>query len=281
MKSEDAITQCANCDRPLESTDAYCRACGQQIISPESRTFAHLVKVSAEEATSLDGRALRSFALLLSRPGYLSRQFRLGRRQRYITPIGLFLMANLVFFLLPGLTDFSLNLSNQLSSQFYSGWVRTWIESAAARTDGGFDALALAYQMRSDEIAKVLVIFHVPFLALVSLLLSFSRRHFFADHVVAALHLFAFLMLYYALMPFTIEPLLKLINAVVPFEIPVWSLAVSLQFLYVPLMLRGAFGYAWLRVLPTALAYLFGLLWVHFLYRFALFLLAFGSLSIQ
>lgn len=193
--------------------------------------------------------------------------------------MGLFLLANLVFFLAPSLSDFNLSLSDQYRMQPYSAWIAPLVQPALDESQQITPALAQAYQMRANEIAKVMVVMHVPLLALISLLLGLDKRLYYADHVVAVLHFFAFLMLYYAALPHLIVPLLHLVVGLTPWEPPVWRIAVSVQFLYLPLMLRRAFEYPWWRVLPTTLVLLGSLYIVHSGYRLTQFLLAWVSME--
>ncbi len=272
---------CPNCGAELSVGDRYCRNCGQHLRDSSARALWPLLKSSLAEATDLDGRVLGTLRLLLTRPGFLCREYQQGRRQRYLTPIGVFLLANLIYFLAPSLTDFNVTLRDQITLQVYSEWIAAWVREAATAYPGGMQSMAAAYQEVANDFAPAMMIVHVPMLAAVSLLLAFNRNHYYADHVVATLHLFAFLMLYYAALPYLVEPLLQLLNGVSPVALPVWSLAVSLQFLYVPLLLRGAFGYSWLRLIPTTAIYLVALLLIHFVYRLVQFLVVFGYVQLS
>jgi len=240
----------------------------------------HLLKASLAEVSSVDSRLLRSMGLLVARPGVLSREYRLGRRQRYLSPISLFLIANVVFFLAPSLSDFSITLIDQQRLQPYSPWISGWIEAMVARGDLTLSELARAYEFRVAELAKTMVILHVPLLALASVLLTLDKRFYYADHVVMALHFFAFLMWYYTLMPWLVVPPLNLLDTLTTgFDIPVWRLAVSLQYLYVPFMLRTALDMSWWRVIPTTLVLFLALRGIHVIYRFVQFVVTFSFVA--
>lgn len=271
-------TPCANCDGPLQCDADYCPACGQRVLGPEARTFRHLLRASVAEASSLDGRLWRSIGRLLFAPGLLSREYRLGRRQRYLSPIALFLLGNLLFFLAPSLSDFTLALEDQYRLQPYSGWVAPWIDATVA---GGaaFESLAEAYALRVNELAKTLVILHVPLLALASLPLARRRSTVYADHVVMALHFFAFLMIYTTVVPLALGPLLRL-EPLVPLAPYVGPSTLLPPLLYALVMLRTALGLGWLRALLSTVPFLIGLLMAHFMYRLVQFLIAFGSIVI-
>lgn len=271
---------CQNCGHRLASGDRFCSSCGQELLGDQARRFVHLFQASLAEISSVDSRLLRSLGLLFARPGLLSREYRLSRRRRYLSPISLFLIANVVFFLAPSLSDFSITLVDQQHLQPYSPLIAGWIEAVLARGDFTPAELAQAYQFRVVELAKTMIILHVPLIALASLLLTADKRFYYADHVVMALHFFAFLMWYYALMPWLVVPPLNLLDSLVTgIDIPVWRVAVSLQFLYVPFMLRTALDLSWWRVIPTTVLLLIALGGIHVVYRFVQFVVTFLFVS--
>ena len=262
----------------MQEDDAYCTACGQRVLGPDARTFPHLLREGLSEATSIDGRLWRSIGRLLFAPGVLSREHRLGMRQRSLSPIALFLLGNLLFFLAPSLSDFTLALEDQYLLQPYSAMIAPWIDAVLAR-GVDFDALAAAYALRVNELAKTLVILHVPLLALATRLLARRGATVYADHVVMALHFFAFLMIYATLVPLALGGLIRLglLDA-----LPGWVGALLLlpPALYAWLMLRTALDVGWLRALAATVPFMLGLLVTHFVYRLVQFLVAFGSIAL-
>ena len=103
---------CANCATALVGD--YCHQCGQRRLRTEDRHFVALIGQFWEGLTDLDSRFWRSFLRLLFRPGLLSRDYIAGRRQHWMSPVGLFLLANVLYFFSPGLTDFDLPFDNQV-----------------------------------------------------------------------------------------------------------------------------------------------------------------------
>lgn len=237
-------------------------------MTPDSRSFTALFMASLSELTDVNGRLLPTLRLLLTRPGALSRAYQAGQWRRYMTPISVFLLANVVFFLAPSLSDFSVTLSDQRDLQPYRQWVAPWIDSTVAASGESFQIFAERYQQRANDVAKTLVILHVPLIALVTLLLFFDKRILYADHVVTAMHFFAFLMLYYAALPHVVAPAVAGIVGLTGLPPSFLRLGVALQFLYVPFMLRRAFGVGWMRAIASTAVYLPALLMVHIVYRF-------------
>lgn len=307
--------RCANCATPLTAAGPYCAHCGQKRIDDGDRRLPALIRASTREVTDLDGRLLPSLWYLVARPGFLSREYRLGRRRRYLSPIGLFLFANVLFFLAPSVTDFNITLFDQYAIQPYSDWVAPRIDAAIRRSpaataafeaaydealrertagaagpgDWGldlyaaeliprinaalqasnvaFEAFAERYDARISDIAKSMVIVHVPLVALGTLLLTFWRPLYYADHVVAALHFFAFLMIYLAVGPYTIMPVVGFLTSPLPESVPVPRLTIMILWVYVPFMLRTAFGVRWLVALPAAALFVAVMMVAHYLYR--------------
>ena len=221
---------CRNCGAAMHG--AYCAACGQRRFRAGDRRLAHLLGEAFEAATDFDGRLWRSLRAALFRPGLVACDWFEGRRARWVSPIRLFLLANLLYFLAPGLTDLSLPFHNQARADIYrefapqvcadpaSVWkcgagqphsaftgpllrARLERERAQAQARGRafeLDAFERRYNANSDAIGKLLVILHVPFMALALLLSAWRSRRYYAEHFVAALGMLTFVLLFVQLL---------------------------------------------------------------------------------
>lgn len=271
-----AVERCRNCESELGGNDRFCGGCGQAVAESGDRSLARLLRSSFAEITSIDGRLWRSLRCLMFRPGFLSLEYREGRRRRYLSPVSLFLLGNLLFFLAPPLSDFQLSLTDQYELQPYSFWSAQWIDAYLAESARTFEEVADAYRLRVIELAKLMVIFHVPLLAAGTMAIAADKRLFYADHVVMGLHYFAFLMIYLIL----VSVVLGLLSLAVPVEWQVGQylglIAVLLQFLYVPGMLRTALGMSWFRALISTPLFVLALFITHFIYRLIQFIVAFA-----
>lgn len=228
MAGMGEITHCANCATAL--TGSYCHQCGQKRIEHEDRRFAHLVAQFVHSLTDLDSRFWRSLRTLLFRPGRLSAAYLAGRRVCYMAPVSVFIIANLLYFVAPGITDFELKFfehidgdlrvilveeSRELTpeqrarmadyrAQLHSAWTGPWVMARVAARNAEAQArdpdarytmrdYEVAYDQRRGEVSRLLIILHVPVLALLLMLFRTGSRRLFAEHFVVALHLFAFL----------------------------------------------------------------------------------------
>ena len=216
---------CRNCGTTLAG--AFCHACGQRRFADSDRRLSHLVGAAFHELTSLDGRLLRSLRVLLFRPGLLSREYIDGRRARYYSPIGLFVLASVLYFFAPALSDFNLAFVDQVpgriglqaldpaaplsparrerlehgGGQLHSGLTAPFVDRVLARKqaeDASYDLRRLAddYDRRAGDVGKTLMIVHVPVIALALAVVYWRRRWYFAEHFVVALHVFTFLLLF-------------------------------------------------------------------------------------
>jgi Protein of unknown function (DUF3667) len=93
---------CANCGTALGGQ--FCGSCGQRA-EAHSHSFWSFVAEAAEALTHADSRLWSTLALLLGRPGFLTKQFLDGRRARYLPPLRLYLALSFLFFLIISFTS--------------------------------------------------------------------------------------------------------------------------------------------------------------------------------
>lgn len=87
---------CLNCGTSLAGP--FCSACGQRDVPPYP-DVRELVVDAFWELSGWDGRFAATVRKLFTSPGALTRDFLEGRRVRYLSPVRLYLMASLVYFL--------------------------------------------------------------------------------------------------------------------------------------------------------------------------------------
>lgn len=98
----DANACCANCG--VEARGAYCPRCGQPqgaLVKPARLWLRELVA----ENFHMESRLPATFALLATRPGFLTAEWLAGRRARYLTPVTVYVLAALAFFAIPPLAS--------------------------------------------------------------------------------------------------------------------------------------------------------------------------------
>jgi hypothetical protein len=95
MKRSRSFETCPNCGAPTPRE--YCDTCGQRNLDLHGSLGA-LIGEAVEELLGADSRLGRTLFALFFRPGYLSREYRAGRRAHFTSPIKLYLAASALFF---------------------------------------------------------------------------------------------------------------------------------------------------------------------------------------
>jgi hypothetical protein len=90
----DGPSPCADCGTALVGD--FCHACGQT--GHIHRNLMALVHDLAHGVFHFEGKIWRTLPMLALRPGELTRQYVLGRRTRYVTPVALFLFSVFLLF---------------------------------------------------------------------------------------------------------------------------------------------------------------------------------------
>lgn len=90
---------CRNCDANLGELPAnFCSACGQDTLN-HPPAFWEFVHEFITHYVALEGKLWKTLWLLFLKPAELTREYRAGRKQRYISPLRLYITASFLFFL--------------------------------------------------------------------------------------------------------------------------------------------------------------------------------------
>ena len=168
------MTNCKNCQARLDN--AYCSTCGQRDIELE-RPILGLIGDVVKETFEIDGRAAVTIKTLFRHPGKLTSEFLAGRRRTYTSPLRLYLVISISFFVLAA-----------------------WLASSGILLDPGqdpkFDA-AVQAGFLADDLPRLMFILLPIFALLVKIV--FSNRLYF-DHLIFSLHLHSAAYIVFALM---------------------------------------------------------------------------------
>jgi hypothetical protein len=93
------VSQCRNCRFPFGTPPPkYCPGCGQEA-TLHPPTFWEFVHEFITHYVALEGKLWRTLGLLFFSPAELTREYCAGRKQRYISPLRLYITASFLFFL--------------------------------------------------------------------------------------------------------------------------------------------------------------------------------------
>ncbi|MEO7315883.1 MAG: DUF3667 domain-containing protein [Ginsengibacter sp.] len=87
---------CLNCNTKV--VGRFCHHCGQENVEVKESAIEFIVHF-VNDITHFDGKFFTTLKDLLFKPGFLSREYMNGRRQRYLNPIRMYLFTSFIFFL--------------------------------------------------------------------------------------------------------------------------------------------------------------------------------------
>ena len=201
-------TNCKNCDEPLTDRAGFCPSCGQSV-KEVSRPWLEFAREMLSELLDFDGRMLMSMRLLLTRPGILSYEYINGRRAAYTSPIRLYLVISLVFFLVLPLILPDVSVSYP------------------------------QHKVSVDLYSKAMFLLMPLFAVLLKIL---YRHSYYMDHLVFTIHLFGALYIVFAIM-LSLETLADrfLIIAILQFVFLIYMVW------YFITALHTVYGESWIR----------------------------------
>lgn len=204
---------CASCGTPLAGE--WCHACGERRRNPDDLRVRAFVAQAAAGALDLDGRLARTFYHVVMRPGLLTKEWVAGRRVRWLAPVQLFLLVNLIFFagqgVIGGQETFTTRLQYHLTMPGYGPVARSMVNRVAPEGTASRAEYGKRFEEATPRYANSMVILMVPLYALALAVLSFRRRAPFVQHLVLSLHFMTFLLVFTMSIPLLLAPIAVLL----------------------------------------------------------------------
>lgn len=183
--------QCLNCG--AGPVTAYCAECGQKAgqLNPTVRELLHDVW---HEVLHIDGKVLTTARALLSRPGFLTREYFAGRRAQYVRPLRLYLIFSVIYFGAIQLLPADAGRRSGFNIEFTPSANETAADVQAALEARGFEsqeeARAATNQALTHYFPHAFFIL-VPFFALLVWLVTRRSGLNYPQHLYFALHVHA------------------------------------------------------------------------------------------
>jgi hypothetical protein len=195
---------CLDCGAPTPG--AWCPECGQRNADPRAPVPA-LVGELVAESLSLDSRMGRTAWPLFARPGFLTAEWAAGRRTRYSSPVRMYLLTSLLFFLCASLgydrreVGISAGDAGRASAEVEEA--RGSLEKLGAVGRYVAERIATLQRLGLEEARRRIsdtfqanvprvAFFLVPWMALLLAAAYRGERRYFAEHAVFSLHAHAF-----------------------------------------------------------------------------------------
>lgn len=186
---DESASRCVACHQPLGGK--YCSHCGEKQLEPDDLTLRNFCRHTLEAFTQVDGKVLLTLRHLLLRPGQLTADYLHGRRKAFLPPLRLFLIGNVIFFLLHPLIG-SNTLTTSLNTHLHYAWhqrlAQEFVQPRLAARRLTIEAYAAIFDESAVTQAKSFVILVVPIFALAAMALYRRARRPYAAHLVFSLH---------------------------------------------------------------------------------------------
>ncbi|MDZ4714161.1 MAG: DUF3667 domain-containing protein [Cytophagales bacterium] len=181
---------CKSCSSKFHGL--YCNECGEKVILPKDRSFRTLLRGIFAALTFSDTKFIKSLWLTVVRPGFLSLEHAEGRRVKYLRPLSLFFLLNLVYFLFPIIQLFNASLRTQMNSIHGEYTVDVIVWKMNTLGIGDIRSFELLYDQKTAGLAKMLVILFAIVVSLPLNLIYRTRNRYFTDHAGLAVELVCF-----------------------------------------------------------------------------------------
>lgn len=216
-------------------------------------------------------------------PGKLSADYAEGKRRKYMKPISIFFLANLIYFLFPLLNTFTTNLSIQTGVNFvHSDLAESWVRSEISELDISYEEYELLYDTKTAELSKLLIILMAIFIAgFFSIIHLGSKRNLLADHLTIALELMSFILLFCLQLVSIVLIIAVMISPEMKFLFSnTYLSAISLSILvyFFLRMERTFYGFSWPRSIVNVVLCILSIYVSLQLYRGLLFFITFWSI---
>jgi hypothetical protein len=278
--SAAAPSACPDCGDPIG--EKICTVCGEKRFEAADYRLGSFLGEALLAVTDLEMPLARSFFALTLRPGLLTEEYLSGRRKRYLKPLQLFVLCNVIyFFALPftGFNTLTTPLYVHMHLTPYGPLVSRMVEEKVARKGMTVDEYRESFDPVIQGQAKSLVILMVPLFAL--FLKALYRRRLAVGHLVFSLHFYSAFLLILILVNggahliIRKAPRLAALINVVNIDVFFTSLFLSLTGLYIFLALRRVYAERRRTALLKTVALVLSLLLVVSTYRLVLFFTAF------
>jgi len=273
----EPIHTCKSCGNRFQGT--FCNRCGEKVLEPKDPAEVIMANFASAQ------RFFRSLMLIITRPGFLSKEYVNGRRVNYTKPLQVFFVLNLVYFLFPLVQLFNTSLNTQMRLRTHSPLVRKMVEEKLRAENLSYQAYNLMYNEKSTGMAKMLIIVFILFAALPTSFIYWKKNRKFNDHLTLSVELAAFNLVMNAILlqlfVFVVNKVLHWTNSgwqqyLNDYTLTIIFILTNLYFLFAAG--RTFYNQKGYQLIIKAFLGLFGLFIALELYRLMLFLVTFWSL---
>ncbi len=224
------MKNCPSCH--TEFKGRYCYQCGEKKVVESDFTLKHIFGEGFSFITNLDSKLYRTFVGLMFKPGFLVNEYLEGKRNVYMKPFQVFILASILFFIFLSGIDLLLIPSKW----FFTDHTRELINGLLQEKNISQEMLAQMYDAKVVSNSKLYIFILLPVLAFFLFIFNRKRQKEFGKYVIHALYMFSFFMVMLVMVTIFFD--------LIPLKINKWWVILSaqlLQLLYIMFSIKNVY----------------------------------------
>ena len=167
----------------------YCPACGEKAFHPKQLSIKHFLEETFEGFVHFDSKFLYTLKILITKPGQVSLDYTEGRRVKYMKPVQLFLVVNLIYFIIMiGNTNtYGLSLYNYVTYRPFINF-NTWqiVKQKLAHSKLSYSEFQQLFNERIVSDSKEFIFLFILLYGIIFGLFLFWKKKYFVEHLIFA-----------------------------------------------------------------------------------------------
>ena len=192
---------CKNCEANKLGT--YCHRCGEKTLDKDDFLVRQYVGSFVSSLTNLDSKFYRTLKAFIGQPGRLSADYFRGLRKPFLSPIQIFLIVTVLFFIFAPEFDVFYIPAKWLFANIgleNSGFINHLATEKMAKLGLSQNELFLKYDVSVKNYAKAFLFLAIPCLALGSFLSRPKTAPQFGKHMIFATYNLSFFIVWMLLL---------------------------------------------------------------------------------
>jgi len=174
--------QCVSCNNTFSGI--YCNNCGEKVVKKEEQKLSYFLGQIIDELAFWDTKFFKSLKLLLFKPGFLAKEFMLGKRKMYTRPISLFFIANLLYFFIQPVDALNSSFETQTKGQIYSNITMKMVINKTQMENITYDQLGEKYNKKSPGNSRIFAILIVFLFSFVLSIFYWGKGRYYIEHLM-------------------------------------------------------------------------------------------------